>query len=128
MSETPEPVEAEALPEPQLPSPSKDARTMAMLAHLLCLFTGFIGPLIIYLIKKDEDRFVAFHSLQALYWELAICVCVFVSFILSIILCCFALPGMAVAIAGLVFNIILLTKANNGEWAEYPVVGGWVKK
>ena len=115
MSETSEPVEAQVVPEPQLPSPSKDARTMAMLAHLLCLFTGFIGPLIIYLIKKDEDKFVAFHALQALYWMLAILV-------LSIPTC-----GLA-AILGIVFNIMLLIKANNGEWAEYPVVGAWAKK
>ena len=126
-----QPLPAEPVAEPtaeELPKPSKDACTMAMLVHLLCIFTGFIGPLIIYLIKKDEDKFIAFHSLQALYWELVICVCVFASFIFSILLCCFAVPGMAVAVVGLVFNIILLIKANNGEWAEYPVVGGWVTK
>lgn len=88
---------------------------MAMLTHLLAIFTGFIGPLIIYLIKKDEDRFIAFHSLQALYWSLGI-------LILSFPTC-----GVA-AIVGIVFNVILLMKANNGEWAEYPLVGTWVKK
>ena len=110
MSETPEPVEAEALPEPQLPSPSKDARTMAMLVHLLCIFTGFIGPLIIYLIKKDEDKFIAFHSLQAIYWGIA-----------GIILA-FTCVGLIVC---LVFAILALVAANRGEWYKYPQVGDW---
>jgi uncharacterized protein len=36
-------------------SPAGD-RTLAMLCHLLGIFTGFIGALIIWLIKKDEER------------------------------------------------------------------------
>ena len=110
-----EPVQPAPPQEESLPTPSKDACTMAMLAHLLSIFTGFLGPLILYLIKKDEDRFIAFHSLQALYWWLAILV-------LSIPTC-----GLA-GILGIVYSIIILIKANNGEWAEYPVVGAWVKK
>ena len=94
---------------------------MAMLSHLLALLgkflgvAGFIGPLIIYLIKKDDDEFVAFHSLQALYWEL-------VFLVIGTITC-----GIGFIVA-LVFNIILLIKANNGEWAEYPVIGKWALK
>lgn len=117
MSEAPEPVEAQVVPEQQLPKPSKDACTMAMLAHLLLLVpgVGIFGPIIIYLIKKDEDKFIAFHSLQAIYLGLAVLV-------LVVPTC-----GLA-AIVGLVFNIMLLIKANNGEWAEYPLVGAWAKK
>ena len=39
---------------------------MAMLAYILGIFTGFIGPLVLWLIKKDQSKFVAFHALQAL--------------------------------------------------------------
>ena len=42
---------------------------MAFLAHLLQAFTGFIGPLIIFCVKQDS-RFVKFHALQALVWQL----------------------------------------------------------
>jgi hypothetical protein len=36
---------------------------MAMLAHLLMAFTGFIGPVVILAVKQDS-RFVKFHSLR----------------------------------------------------------------
>ena len=37
---------------------SRDNRLMAMLIYLLSLFTGIIGPLIIWLIKRKESRLV----------------------------------------------------------------------
>ncbi|HTL31303.1 MAG TPA: DUF4870 domain-containing protein, partial [Tepidisphaeraceae bacterium] len=40
------------------PPPDKDSKTMALLCHLLPIFTGFLGPLIIWLIKKDSSPFV----------------------------------------------------------------------
>jgi hypothetical protein len=36
------------------PAADQDAKTMGMLCHLLGIFTGFIGPLIIWLIKKES--------------------------------------------------------------------------
>src|SRR5260370_4760442 len=50
-----------------LEAPAEDERTMAMLAHLLMAFTGFIGPLVIFCVKQNS-RFLRFHSLQALIW------------------------------------------------------------
>lgn len=35
-----------------------DARLMAMLIYVLSFFTSIIGPLIIWLIKRDESPFV----------------------------------------------------------------------
>src|SRR5258707_15535413 len=51
-----------------LEAPTEDERTMAMLAHLLMAFTGFIGPLVIFCVKQNSG-FVRFHSLQALIWH-----------------------------------------------------------
>src|SRR5437660_11609342 len=52
------------------PVPTQDERTMAMLAHVLAIFSSFIAPLVVYLLKKDS-RFVSFHSLQVLIWHAA---------------------------------------------------------
>lgn len=52
------------------PVPTEDERTLALLAHVLQLVSGFIGPLIIFVIKR-HSRFVSFHSLQALIWQAA---------------------------------------------------------
>ena len=101
---------------------SKDAKTTAMLAHLLAAFVsffsvsvfGFAGPLVIYMMKKDKDEFVAFHSLQALY--LAV-----LAVPLGILTC-----GVFWIVA-IVFHVVAAMEANNGEWYEYPVVGKWAK-
>ena len=73
---------------------------MAMLAHLL-VFTGYvvplgniIGPLIIYLIKKDESSYIRQHAAEALNFQIS----VLIYFILSLLLC-FVLIGVPMLIA-----------------------------
>jgi uncharacterized Tic20 family protein len=95
--------------------PGEQARQTAMVVHLLALLTGFLGPLIIYLVKKDEDEFVRFHALQALYFEL-------VAIPLALITC--GIWGIVV----IVYNIIACMRANEGEWYELPIVGSWARE
>ena len=51
---------------------SKDARNMALLCHLLAIFTGFLGPLILWLLKKDDDSFIDEHGKEALNFQIAL--------------------------------------------------------
>ncbi len=85
---------------------------MAMLAHVLMIVSGFIGPLIIYCIKKDESRFVGFHALQAIYFSI-------IGFVLALITC--GLGSIFVIICG----IILAIKSNDGKWGKYWLAGDW---
>lgn len=62
---------------PQPAEPSHDERTSAMLAHVLSIFTGFVGPSVIYFAKRRESRFVAFHAKQAMLWHLGLFVAMF---------------------------------------------------
>ncbi len=39
-------------------SPRKDDCNIAMLAHLLGIFTGFLGALVIWLLKKDDSAYI----------------------------------------------------------------------
>jgi len=71
-SSPPPPETAAPLP-PQAP-PGKDDCSMAMLAHLLAIFTGFIGPLIIWLVKKDTSRFVDQQGKEALNWAITVAI------------------------------------------------------
>ena len=66
------------------PVPSQDERTMAMLAHVLAIFSSFIAPLVIFLLKKDS-RFVSFHSLQVLIWHAAFALTCFLGIIIMFI-------------------------------------------
>jgi uncharacterized Tic20 family protein len=104
----------------------KDARMWAMLCHLLAIFTGFIAPLIIWLLKKDEDPFVDSQGKEALNFQITVAIAMVVSGLLS-----FACIGVvlmpAVGIADLVFCIIASIKANSGIAYRYPLSIRFIK-
>ncbi|HIG73883.1 MAG TPA: DUF4870 domain-containing protein [Bacteroidetes bacterium] len=94
---------------------------MALLAHLLPLLGfGFIAPLVIYLVKKDDSDFVADQAREALNFQITL----FIGFIASVVLM-FVLIGfltiMALGIAALVLGIVAAIKSNDGEWYRYPL-------
>jgi uncharacterized Tic20 family protein len=102
-------------------APSKDDRTMAMLAHLLAIFTGFLGPLIIWLVKKDQSAFVNDQGKEALNFQLT----VLIAWIAGGILTCVTLGiGMVflpiIWIGNLVLCILATIAANKGEAYRYP--------
>ncbi len=105
---------------------SKDARTWAMLCHLLAIFTGFIAPLVIWLIKKDEDPFVDSHGKEALNFQITVVIAMFASGLLTFICVGFFL-GVAVWVVDLIFCIIATMKANSGELYRYPVSIRFIK-
>ena len=100
------------------PTPTKDERTMGMLAHLLGVI-GFLGPLIIWLIKKDQSPFVDDQGKEALNFHLVMLIgyivggatmCIFIGMVL--------LP--AVWVVSVIFSIIGAMKANQGIAYRYP--------
>jgi len=99
---------------------SNDERTMGMLTHLLGIFTGFAGPLIIWLVKKDEMPFVDKEGKEALNFQITL----FIGYVISWFLC-FIIIGIftfaALMVLGLVFGIMGTMKANNGESYRYPL-------
>lgn len=105
-----------------VPVVTQDDKTMAMLAYLLGIVTGFAGPLILWLLKKDQSKFVAFHSLQALLQHAAVVLGYILSSVLFIVVIGFiTLPVFVVL--GLVFSILAGLAANRGEWYDIPVLG-----
>lgn len=102
-----------------------DDRTMAMLCHLLGI-VGFIGPLIIWLIKKDESPVVNQHGKEALNFQLSILVYSIGAWISAFILIGFLLMP-AVGIFSLVMVIISAVKANKGEEVRYPLCIRFIK-
>src|SRR5215217_7673450 len=52
--------------------PTSDERTMAILSHVLCLVVWLIAPLVIYLVKKDESKFVAAHAKESLNFQITL--------------------------------------------------------
>lgn len=105
---------------------NKDATNMAMLAHLLAIFTGFLGPLVIWLIKKDDSPFVDRHGKEALNFQLTVLIAMFVSGILTF-LCIGFFMMTAVWVVDLIFCIIAAIKASKGEEYRYPLTIRFVK-
>ncbi len=117
---------ADVQPEQKFEEVSSDSRMMGMLCHLLGLFTCFIGPLIIWLIKKDEDPFVDNQGKEALNFQITVAIAFIVSGLLAFV-CVGVFLGIAVGIADLVFCIVAAAKANSGQAYRYPVSIRFIK-
>lgn len=104
-----------------------DSRAWAAAAHLLpFLGLSFIAPLIIWLIKRDEDAFVELHGREALNFQISILIYAFVSAILILVLIGIVLL-IALAIFVLIFQIVAGVKAATGQLYRYPLTIRFVK-
>ncbi|MCE5185163.1 MAG: DUF4870 domain-containing protein [Planctomycetaceae bacterium] len=107
-----------AQPAPIAP-PSSEEKTLALLCHLLGLFTSFVGPLILWLIKKDESKFVDDQGKEALNFQITVLIASLIASLLTFICIGFLLLP-AIGIADIVFCILAAIAANKGEAYRYP--------
>jgi uncharacterized Tic20 family protein len=105
--------------------PTKDEKTMGMLCHLLALsgflipFGTIIGPLVIWLIKKDTMPFVDDQGKESLNFQITCLIAFIICGLLIFVLIGFLLLPL-VALADLILVIIATIKANNGIAYRYP--------
>jgi uncharacterized Tic20 family protein len=99
---------------------NKDARTMAMLCHLLAIFTSFLGPLIVWLVKKDEYSYVDEQGKEALNFQITVVLASFVAGLLTFV-CIGVVLLPAIWIVDIVFCIIAAVAVNKGEHYRYPL-------
>jgi len=92
--------------------------TLGLLSHLLALFTGFLGPLII-LLASDEEAGKK-HSKLALNWQFSFLIYSIAGVILSTIIIGFLVLGAA-GILNIIFCIIATVKASEGKYWNYPL-------
>jgi uncharacterized protein len=111
----------------QPPNPiDSDSKTWSMLVHLSTLIGGFIGPLVILLIKKGQMPWVEEHAKEALNFQISILIYMLVSLVLS----CFfiGIPLLiAIPIFSLVVTIMATVKANEGGMYRYPLKIPFIK-
>lgn len=97
-------------------APTSDEKTMAILSHVLTVVAGFLAPLIIYLIKKDESAFVREHAKESLNFQIT-------AFIIMIGLAITVIGILLIWVVGilaLVFVILATIKASEGKLYKYP--------
>jgi uncharacterized Tic20 family protein len=107
-------------------TPTQDERTWGLIAHLSA-FAGFfapvvgnvVGPLVVWLVKRDISAFVEVEAKEALNFNITVaigyCICalfivVFIGFLL----------GGALFVYWLVMTILAAVKAGEGVPYRYP--------
>ena len=114
---------------------TQDEKSWGMYVHLAALaglaFPGvgnLVGPLIVWMIKKDEMPFVDRHGKEEVNFQINILILYLLT--LPIVLITFGIAfflPMAVGILGAVMPIIAGMKANNGEEYQYPYIVRLIK-
>ena len=105
---------------------SQQERNWGMFAHLSALsmfigvpFGNIIGPLLIWLIKKDEFSFVAQEGKEALNFQISITIYYIVAGILCVVFIGFILLAV-LAVAQIILIITASVKASEGSGYQYP--------
>jgi uncharacterized Tic20 family protein len=96
--------------------PTSDEKTMAVLSHILTLVAPILAPLIIYLVKKNESKFVEWHARESLNFQITIAIIIIILFITIIGI----LVAWIVGIISLVLVIIATIRASEGKLYKYP--------
>lgn len=99
--------------------PDKDERNLAMLAHLLGIFSGFVGALVLWLVKRDQNGFVAEQAKEALNFQITVAIAMVASVMLKLLLIGFLLVPI-VFIVNFVFCILAAISASKGTAYRYP--------
>jgi uncharacterized Tic20 family protein len=98
--------------------PTSDEKTMAILAHILTLVAPILAPLIIYLVKKDDSQFVAYHAKESLNFQITLIIAV-----LGLLITVIGSPLIIfVAIAGMVLVVIATIRASEGNLYKMIIV------
>jgi len=117
--------------------PTSDEKIMAAIAYLGAMIL-YIPTLVIFLLKKDESRFIKFHCLQTFSFLVVGIIMIAINIALGIV---GTIPVVGVIVglgAGLLFMLLglvmfcywvfLIIKAFQGEEYEIPFVGNYIKQ
>jgi uncharacterized protein len=121
------PVSPATVPPPGPPSASQDEKLWGMLCHLSALvayvgvpFGHIIGPLIVWLIKKDQLPLVDDQGKESLNFQISMTIYGAVSLVLALVVI-----GIFLLIALLIFDLVMIIvasiKANQGIAYRYPL-------
>ena len=106
-------------------------RTWAVLAHLTAFLTawfafGFIGPLVILLVRGDRSPFVRNHAVEAVNFNLSVLIYAAISTVLVFVL--IGIPMLIVL--GLIYLVTVITaasRASAGRPYRYPITIRFVR-
>ena len=99
---------------------------LAALAGLIFPFGNIVGPLVVWLVKREEMPFVDSNGKGALNFQISMSI----YNVLSILLC-FVFIGIPILVGLILLNLICIVlasvKANKGETFSYPITIPFIK-
>lgn len=104
---------------------SNDSKNLALLTWLGMIFLGVLLPLVVYLIKTDDD-FLREHAKAALNWSITAFIGMFIGGILAVVVVGFVLIAV-IGICNVVFAILGAVAASRGEFYVAPFTWQLIK-
>jgi uncharacterized Tic20 family protein len=115
-------------PTPPTPQPNPDEKQWKLILHLsglaglLLPYCGnILGPLVIWLIKKQEMPVLDAEGRKVLNFQISAAIYIFVSSIIGFMTCFLIFLPIGVVIWWLVYTIIGCVKVSNNEAFEFPL-------
>jgi uncharacterized protein len=112
----------------------QQAKTFGMLCHLLALsifvlpgIGHILGPLVIWLIKKDQIPFVDDQGKESLNFQISLTIYTIASLPLWLLFLVGIPLTSAVFVFGFVMVIVAALKANEGVYYRYPLCIRFIK-
>jgi len=104
---------------------SQEEKTLGLVTNLLAIPCGWLGPLILWLVKKDTSRFIDVTAKETLNFELSVMIYFvagsFVAVPLIFLCGIGALFWVALGVGNLVFLILAAVKTNEVMIYRFPV-------
>jgi len=111
------------MPPPPLPPPLTESgdKVLIVLCHLsLLLGVGFILPLIVYLVKRQDPSPVAAHAKEVLNFHISLVIYALLA--LPLVLILIGVPILiGLGLASFICAIIAAIKASEGGFYRYPL-------
>ena len=114
-------------------APTENERTWGMLAHLSALaglvvpMIGIVlGPLAVWLARRDQSAFVTAHAKEALNFNITVLLAAVMCMLLMLVFIGILL-GTALFVAWLVMTLVAAIRASEGAIYTYPFALRFVK-
>ncbi len=105
---------------PRTPAPGRCSVTFALIGHIIP-FGNIFGPLVVWLIKKDEHPFIDDQGKEAINFQITVTIAFLISGVLVFVFIGVVLLPIVYVVA-MILLVIATIKANEGVRYRYPWV------
>jgi len=106
----------------QVNNPTQEERNLALLIHILAFFTNFVGPLVVWVVKKDTSEYLDQHGKDALNFQISLFIYSLGLLLITVVTCGYgALLFIPFVLFAAIGCGIAAVQGYKGEPCEYPL-------